>query len=32
MEGVVINGKQIKATIDTGADGMFALTPAGAQG
>jgi hypothetical protein len=28
MEGVVINGKKTKATIDTGSDGMFALTPA----
>jgi len=28
MEGVVINGQNAKATIDTGSDGTFALTPA----
>jgi hypothetical protein len=31
MEGVMINGKKTKATIDTGSDGMFALTPAAIQ-
>jgi hypothetical protein len=28
IEGVAINGKETKATLDTGSDGAFALTPA----
>jgi hypothetical protein len=28
FDGVMINGKKAKATLDTGSDGMFALTPA----
>jgi hypothetical protein len=31
MEGVTINGKNTRATIDTGSDGTFALTPAAVQ-
>jgi len=31
MEGVTINGKSARATIDTGSDGTFALTPAAVQ-
>jgi hypothetical protein len=31
MEGVTINGKSARATIDTGSDGTFALTPAAIQ-